>query len=242
MSGPQVDVALRDDVLAPIFGVTHETQNANTAWALRRQGAYLRFEVRSGDVWVRGSTQRSEVRNYATYPFDTDIWISMAIRINGSVPQVDGNPLHYFVIGQMHSTANANPGDIAALSPPWSQRLDENGDFCVEVRSATTTPITPNPSPNVLYTLTGFPRDQWVRLVHRVVFSKTGGGHLQSWKDGVEVYNQAQAIGYNQPDAGYFKYGIYRWPTTPTAIVEYANVEVGTADLSSRVTSPLTLP
>lgn len=233
---------LGDHIIPTIFGAQYETQNAGQPWSLRKQGSYLRFEVRNGDIWLRGNSQRSEVRNYSTYPFNTDIWISMAIRINGGVPQVDGNALHYFVIGQMHSTSNANPGDIAALSPPWSQRIDQNGNFVVEARTSTANPITANPVPDTLYTLTDLPRDTWVRMVHRIVFSNSGGGHLQSWRDGSQIYDEDAAIGYNQPDAGYFKYGIYRWPTTPTGIVEYANVEVGTADLSSRVTSPLPLP
>jgi len=61
-------------------------------------------------------------------------------------------------------------------------------------------------------------------------------GMIRTWIDGRLVVNFSGAVVPNR----YLKIGIYRDKTaTDTMILRYDNLEFGTADLSSRVTSPL---
>jgi hypothetical protein len=191
-----------------INGNSPTTQNASKQWSLTNRGQYHRFEARPGDVWPNDQSsgnvsERSEYSAPAEYPFGTDIWLSMAMRI----PNGSGLPSVWMVIGQFHSTNSPDPGDLTGgLSPPWAQQLRPDGDLEVVTRANASSPVLSNPGSVQRYR-TAFPRDQWVRLVHRLQFARTGNGYMQMWKNGVEVVNTAIPMGYNQTNGPYFKFG-----------------------------------
>lgn len=208
-------------------------------------GAYSRFEVRAGDQWELDSESKNRAELYVrdgtvnALPFDQDVWLSLALRIPSFADFPPQSLTTWCVIGQIHSSNSPNPGDVA-LSPPWAQDIS-GGVFTIQTRSYTATPVASNPPPVTRYTDAAFPRDEWIGFVYRLNFDPTNG-YMQAWRDGSSIFDAAIPLGYNQPDAGYLKYGVYRSADPSTSVVEFANVECGTADLSSRVTNPLPLP
>lgn len=52
-------------------------------------------------------------------------------------------------------------------------------------------------------------RGHWVKLVFRLRFERGTEGHMQMWRDGVEVFNDKVMMGYNDKAGPYWKYGIY---------------------------------
>jgi hypothetical protein len=79
-----------------------------------------------------------------------------------------------------------------------------------------------------------------------MVFQITAGesGHLNAWINGTQVVNVDAAIGHW--DVGTQRMGLQLGPYTDEApekdVVYYANVEYGTASLSSRIANPLSVP
>jgi hypothetical protein len=88
----------------------------------------------------------------------------------------------------------------------------------------------------------GFPTvDEWQHVVVRFKFGLAGEADF--WLDGVKLVTYTGPIGY-YTDAGalgYMQFGIYRQWQPEAMIIETANMEWGTADLSGRVLAPLAI-
>lgn len=160
----------------------------------------------------------------------------MAMRLpNGPA----NNPASWMVAGQFHATPDA---DDVQGSPVLAQQF--SGDtFEIITRTHADDPGTANPSGTSRYSTTWLGSD-WVNLVYRVQFTRgTSTSELQVWMDGVEIVNLTGiAIGYNDAEGPYFKYGIYRSAAAETTVIDYANVEVSTSSLLDRVANPLPTP
>jgi hypothetical protein len=219
-------------------------KNASKPWSCQRLANYFRFEVRKGErLTTDGATvNRSEVIQWNNgtipFPYDTDVWLSLAMRIpSGARIPVDVN--HWLTVGQFHPTFSN--GDSTSLSPVWSQNILPTGYLAIYVRSATQSPVTESPPANKVYSFK-FNFDTWMNFVYRLQFSKTGGGVMDMYLNGSNVYSDTPPIGYNETIGPYFQFGIYRASDEYPAIIEYANVEVGLTDLTSRIANPLPLP
>lgn len=227
-------------------GLDYQAQcAAGSRHSLNQISSYQRFEVRSGDVHILDTAEKERCEVYVrdgtvrAIPFDTDLWLSFAIRIPGFAEFPPASGSTWCDCAQIHSTASPNPGDVA-LSPPWTQNF-AGGVLSVETRAFSSSPVTSNPGPVVRYSDASFPRDTWVNFVYKLNFDPSAG-HMTIYRNGSSVYDSAIPLGYDQPDAGYLKYGVYRSAYSQTTVVEYANFECGTSDLSARVSTPLPNP
>ena len=83
-------------------------------------------------------------------------------------------------------------------------------------------------------------RDRWYRIVGRLVFGWDNNASVDIWWDGAKILSQANTnMGYNDMRGPYFKFGIYRAKVAETTVADFANMELGTTSLLTRVTSPL---
>ena len=80
-----------------------------------------------------------------------------------------------------------------------------------------------------------------------MIHIRTGAAHrglLEVWRNGEQIVDYEGAIGY-RPGGGihYWKFGIYENAADDTTrIVEYANMRVGSEDLSDKIESPDPIP
>ncbi|KAA6441185.1 hypothetical protein FEM33_03425 [Dyadobacter flavalbus] len=227
-----------------MFDKLYNTQTPNKQWSLQKainkSSPVYRMEVNAGEVWTGDYTnqyrERSEfyLKNYQM-PYDRDVWLSFAIRIEPGEPLVLA-PSDFCYIGQFH--ASEDPGDIS--SPPvLGIRLTDMDTANVYTCATLDNPHTRSPK-SVLRGTTQFTRGIWHKNVMRIRFSPTKG-QLQWWKDGKELLNiDNVGIGYPDATGPYWKFGIYRSPMPRKLVVEYANMEVQyTSSLESRITNPL---
>jgi len=216
-----------------------QSADAASAYALYREAhfGYHRFEVRQGDITsFDHTTERSELAGRDTWAFGADVWVSYAVKVSGVLPAT------WLIIGQMHDTIDS--GEQARSEPPFSVRLD-GGKLKIITCSDPTDPSTGTETAVTRYAdSVAFPLSTWTRFVFQLQFNKTTDGTIRGWRDGVEFIPSASIpMGFNDAVGPYWKYGNYRsGPTNGVGVVEYANVEVGTASLLARVSSPLALP
>lgn len=222
------NVQIQRPVNAPAFGLATNRRHE------------VRMEIRPGWVWPNdppsGNTnQRCEVRPYELLPTSGDVWLSHALYIEPGAPVTS-----FAILGQFFT--NRDPEDNPAIaSPTVSQQLLPGDIFRVYTRGDVAAVSTSLPPQNATWSVDPLPRGVWHQIVHKLTFSTTGGGHLQSWLNGTEVYNADTPLGYNNEVGCIFKYGIYKGVSDDTFAVRWANVEVGTADLSDRIANPLPL-
>lgn len=215
-------------------GLLYDTHNASQPWSLRTYQGYDRFELRAGDRWPSDLTsERTELSGQRNpLPFGADVWLSFAQRVTAT-----GLTSPWMVLAQFRATDDA--GDYPSRSPVWAQQFS-GSTFVITTRS------DPSPSsagnlPQVdRYTDPDFETGVWHHFVYRLRFSQTGLGELQAWIDGTEVIpTLAIPMGYNDTTGPFLKYGIYRSPASETVVAEFANVEIGSSSLLSRVIDPL---
>lgn len=208
-------------------------QTSAFAVAKNRRGQF-RIELRDGWVWpsdppAGNTNQRCEVQFSENMPYDTDVWLSYAQMIEPGTDITD-----FALCGQFKT-----PADPLGVGPILSGTLYPGNYMVWYTRGDTAVPPSPT-APLIEAWRTNLPpRGTWFRYVHRLQFSQTGGGHLQSWFNGTQTFNDPVAMGYNETPGPFWKLGIYKHPTADTIAVQYANVEIGTADLSARIGSPL---
>lgn len=196
-----------------------------------------RFEVRSGERLTSDTVgvERAELGSQTAQPFGTDIWVAYAMKVTAAPLTSD-----WLVAGQFRATDDA--GDFASRSPVWSVLLYPDDVLVIATRSDPTDPSVGQPDFVNRYAGT-FERGVWMQFVHRVRFAKTGDGLIQSWIDCTEVIAEtAVPVGYNDVLGPKWRYGIYREADAATTVIEYTNMECGTASLLDRVTDPLPLP
>lgn len=236
----EVPGVTKNGVVFERAGMKYVAESAEKSWSFTPTKNLDRFEVRNGDKWVNEAAgnlaNRTELRalgaagGSAYLPFSTDVWVSYALKI-------EGDPLvGWSLFGQFHAAEDA--GDTS-LPPVWALEID-NTSMYVRTRSSTLDPTTAAET-NTVHHTSPFVRGRWYRFVAKLRFERGTGGQMQMWKDGVEIFNNAVLAGYNDVNGPYWKYGIYRQEGTHTTVATYANVEVGTTSLLSRVSSPLAI-
>ena len=214
-------------------GNDYNTQRSLAFWARDRT------EVRPGDTTINPFgppdlyKRRAEVVSMAHLPFDTDVWLSLPFKITGSLT----NPGAWAVLWQWRYTDM--PGDTIGLSPEFALSIGLNNGLFVDTRSSTVQNPPTNPTAVNRWTGTYVP-GQWHRFVARIRFSQSGGGKLGIWFDGQEVYAwQDTPVGYNKTYGPQAHWGFYGAQSEDVMVIERANVEFGTDDLSDRIAHPL---
>lgn len=162
------------------------------------------------------------------------MWLSFALRVSTGPAPAD-----WLVLTQFHTD-----GDVAdvARSPMLALTM-QGSTFRVVTRSDPSPVSTSNPAEVIRYSEPSWTRGVWRRLVVRARFERTGNGRLDVWQDGVLIFGGDVPMGYNDTeDSPYYKHGLYRAADANPMVAEFANVEIGTNSLASRVTAPLALP
>ena len=232
------DIGVNDQT---INGRSYFVESAHQPWNIARAAnrPRHRFETRPGDLWS-GDTQedryRSELHAYTKEAVTGEVWVSYNVMVTTN----DGEPVRarHLTIGQYH--ASADSGEFGGY-PPFEFSLEEDG---LHVFTASqSNPVNANNYPRADRGTVPFNLGEFHDIVARIVFDYSGGAVLQVWLDGVQVLDLSGiSIGMNDAIGPYWKFGNYWDPITETQVpvVVYANMEVGTTDLSDRILNPLT--
>lgn len=221
-------------------GRTFFVQNAGQSYSLEKatnRGNSYRFEAHPGDFFS-GDTGldriRSELQCSTKESFDTDIWVSFALKVSAD-PSVLSTSM---VVGQFHQTEDA--GDVSGY-PPFEFNLQPDGLYVYTATVADAVGGSFYPQDQRAGPLS-FPLSVYNRLVARCRFNWSSAAELDVWLNGTQVVNAAGiSMGMNDAQGPYWKYGLYWRPETAQQNVsaEYMNFEIGGSSLLSRVTSPL---
>lgn len=207
------------------------------AFSIPAKSVY-RFEVHANDFgWPGDSTRdnrRSElVSTGVKYGSGTTLWTSFSFVVGASHAPFDGGSKHN-TIHQWHSVDTTVP-----RSPVVDVELLD-GDLQIITRSDAT---GDNGVTKMRRYSAARPPDG---LVHNMVISGLLGqsGHITVWLDGTQIVNADAPIGYYNDDGGaralaYPHWGLYQTNVDAPSVIYHANMEWGTADLSSRVDTPL---
>ena len=197
-----------------------------------------KVEVAPGDhnPLSRLAQCRSEViflnpRTNDPYPYGTDLWTSFAFK-------TDTMFADYAQYGLIWQWLDSVPAGLL-LSPSLYVMMWPDATLGFWTISNTETNPTTNPL-GILRCSAKFAVGQWNRVVLRSQHSRSGGGKLGVWLNGQEVYAwQDTPIGYTVSTGLGPHYGYYGANTRNPVVIDRANVEFGTRDLSSRITNPL---
>lgn len=215
-------------------GNRYTVQSNDADEAFGTTGRVDRFTVGPGDVWRNDGdgVERAEVSGESAWPLGQDVWVSFSLRVPAESDFSDS----WTVVGQFHATPD--PADGSA-SPVFAQEFQ--GDrFRVVTRSSRQDPLRENPSPVVRFGPRRLQRDVWHHFVYHLRFDPDGGGLLRAWKDGERIItDRSIALGYEDDEGPYWKYGVYRDAAEGTSTVEYANMQVSSESLRQRVRNPL---
>lgn len=216
-----------------IRGVNYVPQFASRDWSIRRAtnggSDITRFEVRPGDEWSEDASsgenkERSELDGYRnSWRSGTDVWVAYSFLIEpGPRYRSDWN-----CIGQLHSSGI----DVKPISIHFR---DEN----LLINSEASDGARPTVTLRYHAPLT---RKEWHHVVFHINQNTAGNGRLEFWLNGNKVVNYSGPIGSTANY--YWKFGIYRGygPIPAPFAIQYANMEIGTADLSGRIGSPLAI-
>lgn len=215
-------------------GFIYDSHSASRPWSLSTRQAYDRFELRAGDRWPNDATaERTELSGQRNpWPFDTDVWLSFSLRVTAAELTSQ-----WMLVAQFRATDD--PGDYPSRSPVWAQQF-AGSTFVVTTRSDSNATSAGNLPQVDRYTDLNFALRVWHQFVYRLRFSQAGTGQLQGWIDGAEaIPTLTIPMGYNDLSGPFLKYGLYRAPAPEAVVAEFANVEIGTSSLFSRVTDPL---
>lgn len=235
-------VALTDATDITIGGRQYRVQSPDLAHSFASDTdptpTYSRFEIRGGEQWANDvanfgdGRQRCELRDLDDFTANVDWWMAGSVRVTTN--SWKNSASGYNIITQYHQDSLG--------SPPLALDITQ-GTFTIRTRGNTATPVV-QADPIDRYTQTWTHNGQWVHFVIQSRFSTaTANGLLNVWMNGAPVVNLTNiALGYNSTNGRYQKHGMYRSGHTDTVVVEWANREFGTANLTSRITSPLPVP
>ena len=205
------------------------------------KSAYTRHELRAGDQWFGDASkgkgvERCEMASATYWSFGVDIWVSYSFRYTGPFVQKNAAGEGYMLIGQFIQSP-PEPGE-SKVPHCLSEYLTE-GYYTLDTRGDDAA-ITTEKFEGTERVHIPFTAGVWHHVVKRIRLGYANNGELDVWFDGTQVANVRSAkIGYNDPRGPRTKFGMYRSRQTFTTTLELANYEIGYADLSARVTSPL---
>jgi len=217
----------------------HWTEQKDDAkpYAIQQLGPdHFRFEVRAGDNWKHDtdfSRNRAELKSDTAQPLGQDVWFSYQMNIHGG----PASTARFCLLGQFHHSND--PWDIGG-SPPFAINLYPQTNTLRFIKRYTADRKTTTTIDTVMYETPPIRRDRWMHIVGHIVFGWNGDGTVELWLDGRKIVDLPHtSIGYNDMVGPYWKFGIYRGQAPETLVVEYANMELGSASLLDRVGHPL---
>jgi hypothetical protein len=216
-----------------IQGDLYEPESADHEWNILRatntSGDVTRFELRQADRWIEDrdsgeNTERTELDGYRRKWDDkTPVWGAYSFFIEPGVVYRS----NWTAIAQMHGTKIRSfhvhfTNDVLTI---YSEQLSKAG-----------------PVVTVRY-VRRIQRNAWHNVVFHLIQGASDSGRLEYWLDGKKIVDFAGAIGAEENNA-YWKFGIYRGygPIGTPFAIQYANMEVGTTDLTARIANPQSIP
>lgn len=226
---------LEDGASATIGGKVYKAQSPGQSYSLLVSPdpapTMAVFELRAGDRWSgdivafpNDNRQRSELREMTYCPFNTDVWMAGSCWVDYQTLKSGG----YNILTQFHQQ------DMG--SPPLGMSITD-GKLSIYSRGSATTAAGVSSS----WINMAAPVREWMNWVWRMRFTNgTQNGQLQVWLNGTQLFNRSNIwMGYNSANKPYQKFGIYRSGHTDRIQVKWANREISTTSLLSRVASPL---
>lgn len=214
-----------------IRGIQYEPEFAAHDWSIRRAtnapSDITRFEVRPGDEWSEDhdsgeNKERSEFDGYKQkFAHGTDVWGAYTLFIEpGAEYRSDWN-----AINQMHGSklrafhVHFKEGKLII----YSEHVGPGTGAAITLRY--NGPLS---------------RNVWHNIVFHLREGASDNGRLEFWSDGKKIVDFTGAIGAAGNQA-YWKFGVYRGygPIATPFAIQFANMEVGTSDLTARIASPL---
>lgn len=213
----------------------------------------FRFEILPGDQGAAsdpaGVRHRSEMICLDMFDFDVTFWVAYSWRLlDDSGPKVPGN---FTIAGQWHGR-----DPVFGRRPPIVAML--NSAAKLRIQTASSDELTQGGDGIVIdrYTApTAVPVGVWQPRVQEIKFGQHGVLHW--WENGVNILDiddgpigyYGDAIPQCYPHQGIYT-GDVNHPDVVAAggsaamaasrtIIEYANIEIGTADLTARILNPL---
>lgn len=188
------------------------------------------------DITSGNPNERAELNYQQQWGFGNAVWLSFWARSHN--PVVESG--YYAIIHQMQQASDNG----ATLSPPFSVLLfnksgvqsvaiDVRTDGGIKQTGSGTTGVTTTRILDQPITI-----GEWFRLLVKVTFSNTGGGNVQAWFNGAQVYNSNIGVGYNFPASPTHSTGIYRAASSGPLLVDQQHVLATTTDQSARATKP----
>lgn len=227
------------DAVVSINGTTYVAQGGADKRAIQVGpfGNVVRFNMLPDNPWYEDSfgVERAELAATKAFPERTPIWVSYSFYIEAGQGPVTTN---WFIMGQWGQVGSSC--SRGTLGPPYSQslRIGEIWALVIypdEVCNGTGKAVTP--------LSVSLRRGAWYNVVQNVRFDPTGRtGFMKVWLDGKQVVNYAGSMGYSTSSGYYWKFGIYRSVAGEHEAVRYANMSVGTADLSTKIANPDPIP
>jgi hypothetical protein len=222
-----------------VNGATYIAQGGTDSRAIQVGpfGNLIRFNMLPDNAWYEDSfgVERAELALSRAFPERTSLWVSYSFYVEAGQGPVTTN---WFILGQWGQVGSSC--SRGTLGPPFSQSLRIGeiltlviypNDVCNGAGKAAT-PLT-----------VSLQRGVWYNVVQNVRFDPAGGtGFMKVWLDGQQVVDYAGSTGYATSTGYYWKFGIYRSVAAEHEAVRYANMTVGTADLSAKIASPDPIP
>jgi hypothetical protein len=221
------------------------------------------------NVTLNASVERSFMKQWAgsvgsnfdgnsvLYNNGQTFWISTAFRLPAisAAPAIGpASPFPFMVLLDLHNSGSTAGTPFEHHLLPDGKTFEIIGRYGFNSSQSTETvlaAIGPGPydeTPIEVINTAPFPRDVWQYFVYELTFQdpNVGTATVNMWYNGTQILNNlATNMGYGDTGHGnqyYFQHGIYRSPTPGTTVAEYANTEVGTSSLASRVGTPLPVP
>ncbi|MEH2544082.1 hypothetical protein V1283_000727 [Bradyrhizobium sp. AZCC 2262] len=217
-----------------IRGIQYAPEFAAHDWSIRRATDaatdLTRFEVRPGDQWSEDrdsgeNKERSEFDGYKQkFAHGADVWGAYSFLVEpGAEYRSD-----WTAISQMHGTkvrafhVHFKAGNLIIYSE-HSKPGGTGGVSAIRYNSRLS-------------------RNVWHNIVFHLKESTSDDGRLEFWCDGKKIVDFTGAIGAAGNQA-YWKFGVYRGygPIATPLAIQFANMEIGTLDLTARITSPLAI-
>jgi hypothetical protein len=216
-----------------IRGIPYAPEFALHDWNIRRATDTAtdvsRFEVRPGDQWEEDrdsgeNKERSEFDGYGKrFAYGTDIWGAYAFFIE---PGADYRSA-WTGIGQM----------IGSKARPFHIHF-ETGKLIIYSEN-----IPAGAGPVIAPRYSGpLSRNMWHKVVFHLREGDSDSGRLEFWCDGEEIVDFTGPIG-SVGNQAFWKFGIYRGygPISTPFAIQFANMEIGNADLTARIANPLAI-
>lgn len=212
-----------------VGGLAFSAQNGSDTRSIQvgPHGNLVRFNLLPNNPWLRDAypnAERSELAGYRRFYDGDTVWVSYSFYLEPGDPMTT----NWNALGQWYPGAGTVPFAHVFFHPGGilSWFVSTDGKTAKAVHAQT------------------IRRGIWYHIVENIKFDPKGGaGFARSWLNGAQVVDVAGNVGSIANRGYYWKFGSYRGPAAPEYFgVRYANMTVGTADLSSKVTNPDPIP